>query len=264
MEVHKPFKTLDEQCEHLKKSKLVNIENSEDAKKVLLDANYYNIITCGKVRFAEDVVNREHIYEKSDFTEWEDYYKNDKALSNHLRSNVLNFELVLNSRTAYFISELMETNNSNNNEKESIKQIIKASKNVAGVDYTKYIGYETWTFITKMTFGDTKKLVFWLLENKFDVYEKVIKGYTFLDVQNVTKAKNRLNELNNLRNSLFHFTPLSIYLVYGKKIKNKLNNSEKIKVTNWVYRLGGNQRYLNVLDNVIYHSKRFIKIKNKK
>jgi len=73
--------------------------------------------------------------------------------------------------------------------------------------------------------------------------------------------QSRFNEVNNLRNSLFHFTPLNIYLVYGKKIRNQLNNEEKINVVKCIYRLSGNQSKISELHQICNYSQKFIEIK---
>lgn len=260
----KPFKTPTQQITHLQTNKLIHFNDLKLSKKLLIDNNYYNVISCGKVRFATGVNDNFHTYDESNFNDWIAYFELDRKISNHLMQNILKLELVINSRTAHYVAELMETAKLTEFENEAIMQIIKARKEVAGINFKNYNGFETWTFITKMMFNDMKKLVFWLLENKYDYFLKIVDGYTFLQTDDHYMIRRRLNEIHNLRNSLFHFTPLNIYLVYGKEIKGRLRNDEKIKVAVWLYRLGGNQKGMVDLKAIIGHTKRFIRIKNKK
>ena len=258
----KLFKTLDEQLDYLKKAKFVNFDSLDKARKVLLNNNYYYLVSCGKVKFAKGLEDRKYLYGVSDFDEWVDYFNKDRDAGKHLRNNVLDFERLLNSRTAYFVSQLMETGIANIYEKEGIKQIICASKNAADINFSEYDEYETWKYVTKMMFGDMKKLIFWLLENKYSFYEKVVRNFSFLQANDVKLCRSRLNEINNLRNSLCHSTPLSIYLVYGKVIKGKLRNNEKIDVVKFVYRLNGNQSKFFELNQICGYARKFVKIKN--
>ena len=265
----KVFKTLDEQVDYLQQEKLVQIQDSTWARKVLFDNNYYNLISCSKIKFAKGIEFGKHEYEKTDFNEWVDYFEKDCELSEHLRRNILNFERTINSRVAYHISELMETGVATECEQEMIKHLIQTSKNVDGIKFFSYEDKETWTYITKMMFGDMKKLVFWLLENKRSFYSKIIEGYPFLGITDaesksrVRIVRSRLNEINNLRNKLFHFTPSNIYLVYGKNSCGQLNNVEKRKVVRWVYRLGGNQNGRPELDQICQYSRNFVKMKKR-
>lgn len=265
----KPFKTIDQQIDYLATDKEVTTYNRGISSDFLLDYNYYNVVSCGKIKFAYNSENGKHQYNESNFEQWIQYFKVDQKLSKHLRNNVLSFELIINSRVAYYVSELMETGVLPQGEQEAITHIIQSSKKIADIAFESYNGFETWKFITKMMFSDMKKLVFWLLENKRESYMKIVKGYPFLGLGAESSRKrhnivrSRLNEINNLRNKLFHFTPLNIYLVYGKDSKGRLNNSEKRKIVKWVYRLGGNQGGVSDLMEVCDCSQKFVKMKKK-
>jgi len=265
----KAFKTIDEQIEYLQINKSMKVCDIELAYKFLLDNNYYNVVSCGKIKFAEMIECGKFKYGESRFVDWIQYFETDRRISEHLIINVLNFEQTINSRVAYYISELMETGTLNISECDAIKQIIQNSKNVDGIKFQCYSGCETWTYITKMMFGNMKNLIFWLLENKCDIYGEIIKGYPFLAIEDSTNEKKRtkirarLNEINNLRNKLFHFTPLNIYLVYGKNSGGTLNNNEKRQIVKWVYRLGGNQERFLELEQTCNYSKKFIKMKKR-
>ena len=180
----KDFKTLDEQIHYLSQTKQISFESEEFAsdEAYLLNNNYYNVISCGKVKFASKLENGNHVYLESKFDDWVQYFQKDCEISEHLMKNVLNFERIINSRVAYYIGQLMETGIATEHERESIRQIIRSSKGVAAIKFVDYSGFETWKYITKMMFSDMKKLVFWLLENKKDIYIKVVKGYSFLQI----------------------------------------------------------------------------------
>ena len=255
----KIFKTLDEQLNYLQNGKLVKFDDLDKARTILLNNNYYYLISCGKIKFAKSLDNRKYEYEASDFDEWVDYFNIDRNVVKHLRNNVLDFERLINSRAAYFVSQLMETGIANSYDKEGIKLIILSSKNVDGVNFSEYDEYETWKYVTKMMFGDMKKLIFWLLENKRSFYEKIVEDFSFLQSNDTILCRKRLNEINNLRNNLCHSTPLSNYLVYGKVIKGKLQR--KIDVVKFVYRLYGKQSGFLELNQICGYARKFMKIK---
>ena len=266
---HKVFRTIDDQVCYLKANKAVKVDDMDLMRNMLLDNNYYNLISCGKIKFARHSENGVHEYDESDFVEWIDYFEKDQEMSKHLIRNVLDFERKINSRVAYYIGELMETGLLTEREQEAIKHLIQSSRNVDGINFKLYSQCETWKYVTKMMFSDMKKLVFWLLENKYDFYVKIVKGYPFLEVNDVGKSsrfnrvRGRLNEINNLRNKLFHFTPLSIYLVYAKDSRGRLNNGEKRTIVKWVYRLSGNQSRFSELNEICNYSQKFVKMKKK-
>ncbi|GAB2025991.1 hypothetical protein OfM1_20640 [Lactovum odontotermitis] len=58
----KPFKSLDEQIDYLEKTKAIIFSDKENAKVYLRDSNYFNVISCSKVRFAEKIENGCHVY----------------------------------------------------------------------------------------------------------------------------------------------------------------------------------------------------------
>jgi len=80
-----------------------------------------------------------------------------------------------------------------------------------------YIGEKTWIWVAKKSFGSLKRVIKWLWDNNFRIIvRKIIAGYSFL--QNNTMRK--FDELVNLRNSIFHIRPLSVFLVHGKSSRD--------------------------------------------
>jgi len=152
----KPFKTLDEQLNYLMKHKNINFKQPKNAKQALFDNNYYNLISCGKIKFAREVREQKHDYDLSNFTDWETYFENDCRLSGHLMINILTFERVINSRTAYLVSELMAHEKLSGAEFESLIHTIQGDYN-----HTNYKGVNTWEHITKKTFGELRHII-WL------------------------------------------------------------------------------------------------------
>jgi len=203
----KSFKTLDEQLNYLMTHKNVVFEQTEDAKKVLFDNNYYNLIACGKIKFTREINEQKHSYGASDFKDWKTYFEKDCQLNEHLMVNILSFERVINSRTAYLVSGLMANGNLSGAEQISLVHTIQGKYN-----YTGYKGINTWEHITKKTFGELRHIIKWLWRNeKLDTVKQIVEGYPFLK----THTLKMLDELVNLRNNSFHFRPINIYLVYG-------------------------------------------------
>jgi len=242
----KQFKTLAEQVEFLESHKKVIINQRSKVKKDLYDSNYYNIISCSKIKFAEDIAQSNHIYSQTQFKEWLSYFELDCRVSKYLMQNILEFERRINSRVAYCVSELFDKNKLSNFEKNDLMQIIQKSKAWSSLE--AYHGQEAWMYITKMTFGEMKKLAFWLLKHKPEVYKRIVIGYPFIQKEMNKKdhqIRDKFNELNNLRNCLFHFTPLNIYVTYGKARSGKLKNSQRKKAINWIFNLKMNSGISN-------------------
>jgi len=259
----KQFKSLDEQVEHLKNNKKVIFDDKEKAKKDLYDDNYYNIISCSKIKFAEDMAKKDHVYSQKQFKDWLAYFELDCRVSKYLMQNMIDFERKMNSRVAYRISELIEKNKLSNFEKNDLMQIIQKSQ--AWNSKEIYHGREAWVYITKMIFGEMKKLVFWPLKNRSDVYKKVVIDYPYFQTSKNNEEshiKAKFNELNNLRNCLFHFTPLTIYVTYGKSDFKKLDNRRRKLAIRWILQLSRNEGVLGDITEIFCSSDRFISLKN--
>ena len=255
----KQFKSLDEQIDYLHDNKSIEFQDRDTAKNILLDCNYYNLISCGKVKFALDINKKSHVYEKHDFIEWCDYFDTDCRVSEYLMSNLIEFERIINSRTAFYVGELIEKDILTVREYNEIVEIIR-NADVENLD--EYIGKETWKYISKMTFGKMKNILFWLLKDHADIYKKIISGYSFIENGSDVQIKNRINDIILLRNYLFHFTPLNLYLVYAMGKWGQLDNRFRIKVVNFILNLNPNDMVLGQLKDMIIHSNNFIKIKN--
>jgi len=146
-------------------------------------------------------------------------------------SNLIEFERIINSRTAFYVGELIEEDVLTTRQYNEIVEIIANAK-IENLD--DYIGQETWRYISKMTFGKMKNILFWLLDNHNETYKKVVLGYILLENGTNAQIKNRINDIILLRNYLFHFTPLNLYLVYAVRKQGRLNNRFRIKVVNFM------------------------------
>jgi hypothetical protein len=171
-----------------------------------------------------------------------------------------NFERLLNSRTAYYVSYLVEENTLISQRiKSDIKKIIADS----GVrNLPKYQSKETWKYITKMEFGKLKRLLFYLAKNQeLKKYLKLITADTGV---NINKLKNQINELHNLRNHLFHFTPLNIYISHGLAGRKgeRLTNTRRKKAVDFIFNRKRNEEIKEYLLEFYNVSDKFIAIKN--
>jgi len=207
----KLFLTLENQCTNLKNNKSIVISDAEKAENILLETNYFNLISCSKVKFAKGLsVNGDHIYAESPFEEWVSYFDKDCKVSEYLMQNMIRLERSLNSRLAYYLSELIESEILLEDEFENLKRVIQGENSFTRNPYN---GKLTWIFISKKTFGELRHILKYLFKNGYrDVVFKVVDGYSFLE----NHPLKRIDELVNLRNSIFHFRLLSIYLVHGK------------------------------------------------
>jgi len=254
----KVFKTINEQIEYLQINKSVKVDNQEVAREVLLNNNYYNLVSCGKIKFAKTIECGKFKYGESRFADWIQYFDADRKISEHLMKNMIRIERNLNSRIAHYMSELIEKGTLlTTNERNTLIQKIKSSRKCKG-----YAGNETWTYITKMTFGEMKKLLIWLDKNNKQLYHKVTEGYSFLQTGKEKKNKDRINELNHLRNNLFHSRPLNIYLTYGDGKSQLLQNKDRKLIINSVLNECYDQDIKRIIDDFYKHSDTFIKIKN--
>ena len=250
--MNKKFETLDAQIGHLR-NKGVAIEDVQLAEKVLLKANYYNFTSCCKVKFAKERgVGGKYIYEPSLFGDWKKYFKLDYKLSEHLMINFIRFEREINAKTSYYVSELIESNALTSQKKNELKQKIKRAKSCA--DYNLK---QTWQFISKMTFGELVHLLIWLLEHEKSVFLKITIEYDLLHKD----IERRLHELNNIRNSLFHGRPLSVYLIYGNINRLNLHQNNRRLIIVWLFQQRRSVELHSYLQEMIDSAKQFLKIK---
>lgn len=252
----KIFKNLDEQITYLEKTKAVHFTDKESAKNYLLNSNYFNVISCAKVKFAQTVMEGRHIYESHNFEEWQAYFAQDCQVSEHLMMNMIEFERVINSRVAYFVSELIE---------QSILKPAKRNELIAQIKRVEikslplYEAKETWKYITKMTFGELRYLLSWLYDNQKSVFNKVIMGYDFLRTGNV---KQNFSNIVLLRNTLFHFTPLSIYLGFAIRADGRFDNRYRKMIVKFIFQLNAQEPERKLLDEIMSCADHFVAIKN--
>ena len=232
------------------------------AKKMLRDHNYRNWVSASKVKFAEPVGSKWILYKTAMFQEWKDYFEMDCRVSKHLMGNLVDFERTINSRISHHISELMVGEELSNFERNAIVQIISQTRNRKEVKFSDYTGEQSWRYIHKMTFGEMKILLFWLCDNIQDVYKEIVKEYTFLTDTKISKV--RINEINRLRNSLFHFRPLNVYLVHGNGIRKgqKFNNKTRKAVVQFIFSFNRDKAIEKEIKEIIFYTNNYVKIKN--
>ena len=233
----KHFKSLDEQIDYLHNNKNIEFQDREVAKNILLDCNYYNLISCSKIKFATNIKNGNHVYNKQDFNEWNEYFLMDCKVSEHLMTNLIELERIINSRAAYYIGELIENRVLGNRDRNEIISIIQRAE---VEKLPKYTGEETWKYISKMTFGELKTLLFWLIDRRKNVYYQIISGYSHLRHAN---TKNRLT--------------------YSYRYDGSLDNTYRKETIDFIYSLSSDNEYIkHSIAEIIECSNRFIKIKN--
>ena len=267
----KEYFDLNKQIVHLAIDKSVMFEHAEISavKEMLYDNNYRNFVSCSKIKYAELIGSDLIMYRTASFKEWKSYFKMDCRISKYLMGNLIDFERTINSRISHQISVLMASNQLSNFERNTIVQIIRSSQrkklslkngqNLVDV----YNGQNTWEFITKMTFGEMKQLLFWLFDYQREIYLEIVKGYRFL--QSLKCAKKRINEINRMRNNLFHFRPLNVYITHGSSAPNDctvLNNKFRKEAVDFVLRLRNEREISLEVKQIFEHSDHYVKIKN--
>lgn len=111
-ETYKMPLTIDEQIEYLHNVKNIeyNIINKEEAKPILYEHTYINVITPFKHRFARKdkkgyIIrdeNGNHIYDRLvEFSEYSDAYNNEREQYPTIYKNIQKFETVFNSVVSY-------------------------------------------------------------------------------------------------------------------------------------------------------------------
>ena len=104
----KPFKTYDEQIEILS-SRGLYIENLKDAKVILSQVNYYNLINGYKTPFLDNASSNkvEDVYKPgSSFEEIYALHEMDRELKKVVFYYLLRFEKLLKTSCAYHFSDL--------------------------------------------------------------------------------------------------------------------------------------------------------------
>ena len=210
----KKFLSLDEQIDYLINDKLISFKDKDSARFYLLNHNYFNVISSGKLKHATNYLDKKHHYANTSFDSWIEFYNNDLKLSKQLRNNVIELEQLLNSRTAYYVAELIEVKKIKKRKIQGLIQIIKFTKEIPGFSFLEYENVETWKFINKMPFGDLKRVLIWLYSNEVDIYNKIVQGISYLSSKK-GDLEEKISETVNLRNKIMHNTPLSIYLAYA-------------------------------------------------
>jgi len=93
------------------------------------------------------------------------------------------------------------------------------------------------------------------------VYFEIVQGCNFLRKKKHSQVKKQLNELVNLRNNVFHFRPINIYLVYGKRNREDFLIGARKATINKVLDLRYNREIKNCLDEIFKNAENFVEIK---
>lgn len=94
---------------------------------------------------------------------------------------------------------------------------------------------------------------------------KIVKEYSFLNKKAKGSRdinKDRWDGINNLRNSLFHCTPLNMYLVYGKGSGFTKNQMDRRDIVKFIESQKRDVGISSLIDQTIKNTNKFIEIKN--
>ncbi|MGL5042180.1 MAG: hypothetical protein ACRC6X_03630 [Culicoidibacterales bacterium] len=262
----KSFKTLDEQIIHLEKNKKIIFEDKNEAKKILLNNNYINLISAIKYAFFSEFAYDEsdgkvkHVYNPSYFSQWTESYNEEKRMAKIILSSACEKERILNSRLAYFLSEMVNKNVLNEMEKEDLKACI----NLSSIISKKKLDYnfeETWRYVQILSFGDILRVIKLIddfkrtRENKFrEKMSKTDEGKQIRSyLQKIIVPTYEIEywrSIKNLRDVLAHNTPISIYLTtnlteneYMKRAKTlRILAENNVELTKFVDKLSKTSR----------------------
>lgn len=285
----KEFKTIDEQI-NLLKSRNILFENEENAKKILLHNNYYNIINGYKDLFLEN--NNPVKYKQgTKFEEIYSLYEFDRQLRSIFLEYILKIENSLRSLTAYYFSKEYGNNNylklenfeifNNVNVTIETKQkqikfiqnlIGSINKNIAQNMDNNYINHymtqygftPLWVLVNILSFGDICNF-YRLMKQKQRI--EVSKEFNIAEIE----LSSLLNILCKTRNLCAHDERL---YNYEFKTNTSINDTKyhsllNLSKTNNRYDIGKNDLFavvialkllLNDEDYKKFHSKLFSRI----
>lgn len=284
----KEFKTIEEQIELLKKRN-ISFLNENEAKKILLHNNYYNIINGYKDLFLEE--NNINFRKGTSFEEIYALYEFDRQLRNIFLEYILKIENSLRSLIAYYFSECygkdnylimdnFETYNNVNVLNETKQKQIKhihtlignINKNIAQNIDNKYISHymtkygftPLWVLVNILSFGDICNF-YRLMKQKERI--KIAIEFNIAEVE----LTSLLNILSKTRNLCAHDERLYNYdyKTYTSIDNTKYHAMLKIPQENGRYIIGKNDLFavvialkslLNKEDYQKFHSKLFSRI----
>lgn len=254
--IMKEFKTIDEQIDLLK-TRNVLFDDEENAKKILLNSNYYNIINGYKDLFLDDI-NLQTFKKGTTFEEIYAVYEFDRQLRNIFLEYILKIENSLRSLVAYYFSKtygndnylkidnfetLKNTNASDETKRKQLKfiqaMIGNINKDLANSIENNYINHyifnygfiPLWVLVNILSFGEICH--FYKLMKQSDRI-KIAKQFNI----NESDLTSLLNLLCATRNLCAHDERLYNY---------KFSNTASINNTKYHSLLGlpiKNKRYL--------------------
>lgn len=285
----KEFKTIEEQIDLLK-SRNILFKDEENAKKILLHNNYYNIINGYKDLFLDNS-SPTNYKQNTSFEEIYCLYEFDRQLRNIFLENILKIENSLRSLIAYYFSqeygndnylklENFETFNDIPAKKETKQKQIKfiqilignINKNIAQNMENKYINHymtqygftPLWVLVNILTFGDICNFYRLMKQNQ---RVKIAKEFNIdeLDLSSL------LNILCKTRNLCAHDERLYNYDFHSNTSINdtKYHSLLNLSKSNNRYNIGKNDLYavvialkllLNEDDYKKFHNKLFSRI----
>ncbi len=286
----KDFKTIDEQIDLLKSRNII-FEDEENAKKILLNNNYYNIINGYKDLFLDNQ-NLTNYKMGTKFEEIYSLFEFDRQLRNIFLEYILKIENLMRALIAYYFSkefgnnnylkldnfEIFENNpNVNINTKQkNIKHIQillgNINKNIANNIDNKYINHyiikygfiPLWVLVNILSFGDICNL-YRLMKQKQRV--EIAKEFN-IGEQNLTSLLNILCKTRNLcahDERLYNYE----YPAFTGIADTRYHTSLNLPITNGRYNIGKNDLFAVVIalklllsteDYHKFHSKLFSRI----
>lgn len=256
--------TLDEQIEHLKNNKrvLFNEIAEDEAKIILYEHNYINVITPFKHYFFKKYPNgeavkdnnKQHIYLRDvEFKEYYDKYDAERLNYPFIYKTIINFETVFNSILSHVV--IYYYNLDSDIAFESFQSILK--KNI-GIQYptSNAKSSETNSTLNKIVDGFTKELqnvksifvffdrlslsdtllIFRLIDNNVqeNIFEGIVEAKFNFKTTNAKQFINKIFSIVAIRNCICHGNSIEIlkrFYNYKDKViryENSLENLDKL------------------------------------
>ncbi len=226
--------TIDEQIEHLKRNKRVvfNAISEEEAKVILYECNYINVITPFKHFFfkkykgktVKDKDNK-HIYDRDvEFKEYFDKYDNERFLYSYIYKTIYDFETLFNSMLSYetihyynlesydkfdnFINVLSNQINSlrtSDEQKKTLNEVVSKFNSKLKDCNSIYI------FFDRLSLAETLT-VFRLVDLKLQmiIFDKIKKCSFNFNASNITQFIEITFKIVSIRNCVCHGNSLEI------------------------------------------------------
>jgi len=228
----KNFYTYEQQILHLELDKKIQVINKEKLKQILKIYSYYNFVNSTKIHFVNSVTysnNRfKKVYHSSEIIQWEELYMKSLQVENKVREFIHRTEYILKSSLSYYIGTEYACSS------DKVLPIFKKFHHlVLRDDHDNEFAEWEYDTILNNSFRTVHSLMFGSLIHLLKLLPQNIKK----EIEDIAEIKFLLTgsgtlkiySLKELRNGLYHNTPLMILLNHKNKNQRKNRNQLVLK-----------------------------------